>query len=290
LIPAPPAERIRINVSKPAVKSRSEGGSGSSAPEKEFDELEHWEDASSVPEIGELPAEAAVEVADTSLPPEVADPEPSGNSTTVESGAATQVSAVENESPPPQAATAAPLSLLPKLQLSKVERIGLISLLLLLLGVGASIFISSIRGLPSESTKAKSNDFPIEGRHFVVKSASNYWRVPITEGPGADTARRGTRLLPVLKAAVSGGPAAIRVLFRNEDRAVVGDVVTREVQGDELLKIAATAGFDDVGMHAAYRTGGSKPWTIEVYEAPSVDSPSKDFRKLFEMNVTTDRR
>ena len=30
--------------------------------------------------------------------------------------------------------------------------------------------------------------------------------------------RRGTQLLPVLELTVSGGPAAVRVLFRNDDR------------------------------------------------------------------------
>jgi hypothetical protein len=43
-------------------------------------------------------------------------------------------------------------------------------------------------------------------------------------------------------------------------------------------------------MHAAYRTGGSKPWTIEVFEAPSETTPGKDFKRLFEMNISTDRR
>ena len=110
------------------------------------------------------------------------------------------------------------------------------------------------------------------------------------EGPDQDTFRRGTELLPVLEISLAGGPAGIRVLFRNDERAVVGDAVTRTVRGSGTLKIPATAGFDDIGMHAAYRTGESKPWTIEVFEAASENAPSREFTKLFEMNISTDRR
>ena len=56
------------------------------------------------------------------------------------------------------------------------------------------------------------------------------------------------------------------------------------------LQIAATAGFEDLGMHAAYRTGQSKPWTIEVLEAPSESAANAEFKKLFEINISTDRR
>jgi post-segregation antitoxin (ccd killing protein) len=54
--------------------------------------------------------------------------------------------------------------------------------------------------------------------------------------------------------------------------------------------VAATSGFEDVGMHAAYRTGQSRLWTIEVLEAQAETSPNADFIKLFEIEVSTDRR
>jgi len=71
---------------------------------------------------------------------------------------------------------------------------------------------------------------------------------------------------------------------------VMGDAVNRTLQPGVPLQIAATAGFEDVGMHAAYRTGQSKPWTIEVLEAPSEGALNSEFRKLFEINISTDRR
>jgi hypothetical protein len=43
-------------------------------------------------------------------------------------------------------------------------------------------------------------------------------------------------------------------------------------------------------MHAAYRTGQSKPWTIQVLEGPSETAANAEFKKLFEINISTDRR
>ena len=80
------------------------------------------------------------------------------------------------------------------------------------------------------------------------------------------------------------------MFFRDQDGLVTGDAVTRAIQPGVPLQIAATAGFEDVGMHAAYRTGQSKPWTIEVLEAPSATSANAEFKKLFEINISTDRR
>lgn len=290
VIPMPSAERVRINVNKPPLKSRPETSpAGPSAPESEFNDLDNWEDVTLEPEIGELPAEVTQDVTEeTEMVHAVVEPIPAedfseaspGQSVPKQDGGASRQPAAAADRNPSLA----------WLRFSRLEWIGLGVLAALLFGAGAVFFFGSIRGLPSETNKAQSNDFPIEGRHFVVKSSINYWREPVSDGPGADTVRRGTKLLPELQAVVSGGPAAIRVLFRDGDREVVGDVITREVQGQEIMKFPATAGFDDIGMHAAYRTGGSKPWTIEVYEAASVNSPGRDFRKLFEMTITTDRR
>ncbi len=163
---------------------------------------------------------------------------------------------------------AVPVSLRPRLMLSPVERLGLIFLLALLFAGGGAILVFSLNHLPTETQRAKANHFPIKGGQLTIDSATSYWRAPILEGSSRDTFRRGTQLLPVLELSVSGGPATLRVLFRNEEQAVVGDAVTRTVREGGLLKIPATAGFDDLGMHAAYRTGEGKPWTIEVLEAP----------------------
>ena len=291
-------DRIRMNVNKPRSKGRPGGSpAGQSKPERDFDDLEHWEDAKTQPEIEELPLdglpESLREDEDAAIGDVISrevEPQKPVIPTPEIAGISPGSAAADDEFSPVRRDNAQPISLRPHLGLSKVERIGLISLVALLIVGAVLVVVISLNRLPTESIKAEANDFPIKGTRLEVKSATSYWRPPITEGPDADTFRRDTQLLPVVELDMSGGPAAIRVLFRNEERTVVGDAVTRSVQKEGMMKIAATAGFDDLGMHAAYRTGESKPWTIEVYEAPTEDTAGKDFLRLFEMNISTDRR
>lgn len=292
-LPVPGEEKIRMNVNKARQSTRPSGAAaGQSKPESDFDDLDHWVDEPSQPEVEELPAEVLPVRSLADEPekrPEELIPEPEVAVPAVESKLSGETPA-DDEFAPVVPANARPVSLRPHLGLSKVERAGLIFLLLLLMAVAAVVYMFSLNRLPREAERARANDFPIRGSLVTVTKASSYWRAPITEGPDADTFRRGTELLPVLEIELSGGPAAVRVLFRNEDRTFVGDAVTRSIKSGASLKIAATAGFDDPGMHAAYRTGESKPWTIEVLEAPSEDAAGKDFKKVFEMNISTDLR
>lgn len=288
----PPAgDLIKMNVGRPKFKARSGQPSGQSIPEKDFDELEHWEDAPTDTDIGELPPEPPVQLPEPEpeTPVETTPgPEPATQEAPKDSipSASNEESADDDEFSPAIRKDAMPVSLRPHLGLTKAERSGLIALAALLLLAAAYIGTVSIGRLPTESIKASSTDFPIQGKYVKVASAISYWRPPITEGPDADTFRRGTALLPVVELKLERAAGAVRVLFRNEDRQVVGDTVIRRADHPGVLKITATAGFDDPGMHAAYRTGGERPWTIEVLEAPSTDTPGRDFKKLFEMNIS----
>jgi len=250
----------------------------------DFEDLDLWEEAWIEPVTGEISPEVP-----QTPGPSVAPPEPAAEDIVPSPPVATAAVSLDEFSPPVRGnATPVPLSL--HLQLSKVERIGLVALLAILLVGGGAIFFNAISRLPTETERVKANDFPVNGRYVTILSADSFWRAPIEEGKNAEIFRRGTQLLPVVNLTSSGGPAAVRVLFRNSDGKVIGDAVTRLIRAGAPLQIAATAGFEDVGMHAAYRTGQSKPWTIQVYEAPSEDSLSQDFKKLFEMNISTDRR
>jgi hypothetical protein len=286
-------DRIRMNVNKVRGTSRPSGPvTGQSKPESDFDELEHWEDARVSPEIEDLPVETEPDLFEPiSLPKVIPTLKPMPVAPEeVEKTAPVIKEEADDEFSPVIRENATPVSLRPHLGLSNMERIGMIALAALLVVGALAVLIFSINRLPTEPEKAEANDFPIQGSHLSITSATSYWRAPITEGAAPDTFRRETQLLPVLEIGVSGGPAVLRILFRNDERAVIGDAVTRAVRSGGTLKIPATAGFDEVGMHAAYRTGGTKPWTIEVYEAPSAETAGKDFKKLFEMNISSDRR
>lgn len=185
---------------------------------------------------------------------------------------------------------AKPISLRPQLHLSKVERIGLGVLLLLLLVGSIALVLNIFSRLPTESAHTEASDFPVSGKYVKISTADSYWRPPVTEGEGREIVRRDTVLVPVVKLTASGGPAAVRVVFRDSDGKVVGDVITRRVQVDLPMELAATAGFEDVGMHAAYRTGNGKPWIVQIYEAATPSSPSQDFKKLIELKISNASR
>ncbi len=286
------SDDISVNIQKRGGKSRSPGAatvqtssSGQSKPGSDFDDLDSWEESVPAMEtpksLGEMPVSKesehhkpqpqpmAVE-AIPSLPPVAADD--------------------DDEFTPHMRDDIPPVSIRPKLNLTRIERAGLIALLAILVVGGAVFYFNTISRLPTAAARVKENDFPIQGDKISVRSAVTFWRAPVTSGTNVDTVRRDTLLIPVVDFATSGGPAAIRVFFRDSEGELVGDAVSRSVRGEMKFQFAATAGLDDLAKHAAYRTGQSKPWTIEVREAPTADSPTTAFRKLFEMNIASDRR
>jgi hypothetical protein len=198
--------------------------------------------------------------------------------------------AEEDEFSPKRRTDLAPASLRRHLGLSVVERAGLVVLMALLLGVGIFAYLYSINRLPEESTSLSSKEFPVKGSYITVESASSYWREPITEGPNADTIRRETQLLPVLVLKISEGQGAVRILFRDGEGNPIGDALTRPIRGEAIIDIPATAGFNDIGMYAAYRMETSKPWSIEIFEGATELASGDEIKMLFEMKVSADRR
>jgi hypothetical protein len=283
-------ERIKMNVGRGRLQPQPAPLMPSPSPESEFDDLENWEDVPKEEGIGELPEEAAPILLTPELPAPKAAATATADATRPGVADVPAVVADDDEFSPGKKPETKPPPLRPHLGLSMVERMGMIVLAALLVLGGVFAYFQSIQRLPTESTRAGSGDFPIKGEMITVGSATSHWRPPVSEGSETDTFRRGTELLPVLVLKVADGRGAIRVLFRNEEREVIGDAVTRTIQGAGTLEIPATAGFDDIGMHAAYRTGGSKPWTIEVFEAASETASGRDFKRLFEINISTDRR
>lgn len=169
---------------------------------------------------------------------------------------------------------------------SWLEKASMLAVMVLVTGFAVLLFFPAIGSLPDEKERARAEDFPKQGKHVIVKSALTYWREPIEEGPNADVFKRGTALLPAIDMEVEGGPAVLRILFRGEDGVVVGDSVTREVNGKQVVKIAGTEGFLELGLHAAYRTGQTKPWMVQVYEAKPGSGEIQDFVLIFEMDMS----
>ncbi|MGA0845355.1 MAG: hypothetical protein ACO3RV_02350 [Luteolibacter sp.] len=316
-----PEEKVRINVG--AARQRPQQVFVRPPQAKNYDDLgalEVWDDSADRDDVGELPedenqrstaaasdpvtphagkvqsdsdvaqdAKQRVENEASSLPEETT---PSHDSTSAGSGeaaSATQASSHQADLAQQQATPDENPAKRLILPLNGIERIGLLVLLLTLVAGGIGFYFFSIRQLPTETRRTDETDFPIQGDRVSVSDAATFWRIPQTEGPNADKVRRGTALVPVIELS-AGGQGAIRVLFRNEDREFIGDAVILPVDGKDRIKVISTAGFDEIGMHAAYRTGDGRPWTATVYEGESVSAPGDSFKFLFEMNITTELR
>lgn len=284
----------QMEVKKWTSESRSTASTAKASPPESGreDDLEHWDDIDFVPKTEDIPA--------LEMPGMIQalaqQPKPIPNKTYLAKTApettaqATRQVMADDEFLPVLSENAVPISLRPRLGLSNIERVGLIGLLVLLLGGGTMIYFMFLQPLALQPHQTRPVAFPIKGSNVTIKSATSYWKAPVTDGADADAFRRGTVLLPVLELSVTGGPVDIRIFFRDEAGQIVGDAMTRNINGDAVLKITATAGFEDHGMHAAYRTGESKPWTIEVREAPSGASLDRESTKLFEINISTERQ
>lgn len=275
--------QIQLHVNKPAAKPQlSTSLVERTTLEGDLDDIDQWDQVLVSANIEKpltggmveaVPVPPAVET-----PLLVSDPQPQ------------EKHAGKDEPVPAPLAAGGSAAVRPLSKVSMIERMGMLFLLVVLLAGGGAMLVFSLNSLPTERQRVRENDFPVKGAYLTIDSAASYWRAPIMEGALMDTFRRGTQLLPELQLSVRDGPAMLRIYFRNDDRALIGDAVTIKVRKGDTLKIPATAGFDDLGMHAAYRTGESKPWTVEVLEAPVDDASGVAFKKLFEMNISTDRR
>jgi hypothetical protein len=178
----------------------------------------------------------------------------------------------------------------PTASFTKIEKIS-ISVLFAALALGATLAVIHFSNeVPTRPLIAEEIDFPVNGQLIEIKAAATYWREPVTTGENADVVRRDTKLIPVLKLSLHSKPCAIRIFFRNEDGTVIGDAITRIVNGDTELTIPATAGFDDIGMHAAYRTGGSQPWVVQILEGPDRAASREKFKTVLETEISSDMR
>lgn len=274
---------------------------GGNAMESDFDDLERWESPPVRPTT-QRPAEALVaEVAETRELPPQAEPAPTP-----------AVSPVPAEPLPPEPAdapagwnapaassdfsddefvpvgdpNAKPFSLRPLLKLTRLEMICMACLGLALVAGGVWTYQHTLKRIGRSDASHGQADYPVRGSHLTVTKLVSYWRQPLA----TETVRRGVVLIPVVELTVSGGPGAIRVVFANEHGKETGDLITRAVNGEATLVIPATDGFEDVSMHAAYRADLSKPWLLQISEAPSAGATRAEFKPLLNEPISPEKR
>ncbi len=212
-----------------------------------------------------------------------------------------EVEAPADEAPdkplPPQPAPAPASG--PKWRSNRREIIGLgiFSFVLLFAAIwGLAGFFGHLHFADSEERKVK---FPVKGERTVIAAADSFWREPIREGPNRDAARSGTAFIPVVEISLApeSGSGALRLLFRNDKGAPVGDTITRtfsggkfDTTGTERVECASSDGFSESGEFNAHQAGYSDPWTVLVLEGPGPDAPAREFSTLFELPLSTLRR
>lgn len=172
--------------------------------------------------------------------------------------------------------------------LSKFEVIGIASIITVLLIAFVSSIIVFNQIIEVEPLIPQGLELPIQGQDVTITAVDTYWRKPITEGDNQDVFRRGSKLLPVVNIEIENSSmGALRFLFRDGQGNLIGDNINREISGNKIIEVAATAGFNDLGMHASYRTGDSERWTVQVLEGPSVRAPIEEFKTVFKTEISS---
>jgi hypothetical protein len=134
--------------------------------------------------------------------------------------------------------------------LSLAEKISIIAVLAILILAATFSIIHFSNKIPIVPLIAKDLELPIEGKLITVSSVETYWRKPITSGENADVIRRDTVLIPCVKITLKGSSCAIRILYRDQDGQLVGDNISRDINSETTIELAATDGFKDIGTHA----------------------------------------
>lgn len=276
--------RLSPEKSKPQKSKPDLLHSRSGRLEKEFNELDSWESddslASGLDEADAVPVVSnEVRLVPPPLEPRVDSAEESPQ---VENEPSLGIELPDAEAVDEDAGKGLKISIKP------VEWLGLGLLLILLLLTGFFALRWMIGDYSKATVGGTYKEFPVNGARVVLVGGDFYWRAPVLEGENRDTVRRGTRLIPVVELKVKGGPAAIRLRFKDDEGTYIGDPLTVSVSGEVTEEFAGTAGFEDIGMHAAYRIGETDPWTVEVFEAESVNSRGEDFSLIHEFELSAD--
>lgn len=180
-----------------------------------------------------------------------------------------------------------------------IEKLGLALFGVLLIGGGGLVAYSVYSRLPKKAPLGSEVSYPIRGTNVEVTEVETFWREPIRSGENKDSARAEVAMIPVARITVnpSSRTGAIRFFYRDDRKQSVGDARTLIVNGGKftetgsnVAEFAGTAGFNEMGMYAAYSTGQQEPWHLEILEGPSADAPSSEFKVIALVPIRPDRK
>ena len=201
-------------------------------------------------------------------------------------------------SPRPSAATQVSMpklsTLLPQ---ARQERIGLIAMAVVVLGIGIWWLTSLFSDVTTTRLGDDQPDLPAKGRFAEIDSAESFWRSPVTSGENRDRVRNDVVIVPVITLELDDATnGIIRVNFRDSEGNFIGDTVNRPFANgvftdsqSATVDFTATDGFKEISDYHSYRVGTGR-WTAEVLEGPSEAAPGSEFKPLFTLPISPERR
>ena len=164
------------------------------------------------------------------------------------------------------------------------------------LGVAAAglfFFRGLVHSLPqlesTEDTSLSSVDFPAKGSLLTINQIDAIWRDP---KPG-EKVRPGANIVPALTLTFGGGTGYVRILFRDEEGTIRGDVVVEQVSGGKIGGSAEFTAVCSEGLSTSMRliecqAGREEPWRVEIHESQEFDVDIRDCPQIaaFDMPPT----
>jgi len=176
-----------------------------------------------------------------------------------------------------------------KLSLSRPEKIALISIAIIFLGlaVWAGFWLRQKNHLASGN---QGRELPSKGAYATISNFSSYWkRCGDTPGIKIGAIAIPAATITLRKDSSSG---ALRFYFRDSSMKSVGDPVTMSFQnglfsnGNDTIEITASDGFHNQVDFNTYQLGTTGAWELEVLEAKGDMEPRANFSLLFKTVIS----
>jgi hypothetical protein len=176
---------------------------------------------------------------------------------------------------------------------SMVEKISLAIFLLFLLIGTIFIYKTARRQINDAVNPYENPKYPITGSFVRIKDAKAYWR-----GTNDDDKKKNMILVPEIEITLENCPTTsgvLKVFYKDDKGKRIGDTTSVNCQNNvfdkslsSTIKISCSVGFKEKSDQEAYRAKIMKPWTVEILEGESKNTPISGFKKLFSTPVSVD--
>lgn len=175
-------------------------------------------------------------------------------------------------------------------QKSSLENIAIRFCYISIVAVFTYLIIYASKQHNFDPSKPYASNTPAKGEYASVESIETWW-----SEPAGKNAKLGVLLVPSATITLSSDSKSgvIRSVFFSYEESLLGqlkpkgDPLTHEFidgkfleSGTNQITIYCTDGYEDLAHYAFYRSQDEKRWTIEVREAPSIQTSVDGFKPL----------